>query len=59
MADKPLDFETHYEDSKCQCGDERLELDWDDTDLVFVAECGCMKRHELKPTICTIKVIEN
>jgi hypothetical protein len=54
-----LDFETQYEASKCQCGDERLEMDWDEEKLAFVSECSCMKRHSLKPTICTIEVIEN
>lgn len=54
-----MDFETQYECCDCQCGDERLELEWDEEKLAFVSECGCMKHHELKPTKCIIKVTDN
>jgi len=54
-----MDFETQYECCDCQCGDERLELEWDEEKLAFVSECGCMKNHELKPTKCIIKVTDN
>jgi len=59
MSDSNLDFETHYESSKCQCGDEHVELDWDEEKMAFVGECGCMKCHKLIPTMCTIEVIDN
>lgn len=59
MSDADLDFEAQYECCTCQCGDERLELEWDEDSLAFTSECGCMKRHNLKPTKCTIEVIEN
>ncbi len=58
MPGDDLDFETQYECCYCQCGDERLELEWNEESLSFTAECGCMKQHDLKPTKCTIETIE-
>jgi len=53
-----VDFEAQYESCPCQCGDEILDLEWDEDSLAFTSECGCMKRHVLRPTKCILEVIE-
>lgn len=58
MSGDELNFETQYERGTCQCGDEHLALDWDEDKLSFTAECGCMKRHEVKPITCVVEVVE-
>lgn len=43
------DFEVEYE-SYCPCSKEILDWYWEESDMCFFAECGCMKRFSLKPT---------
>ncbi len=56
MSSIELDFETQYECCACQCGDERLDLEWDEDTMSFIAECSCIKRHQIKPTKCNIEI---
>jgi len=43
------DFDVIFESPSPCCG-EVLPWEWDETELYFTAECGCMKRYRLRPT---------
>lgn len=43
------DFDDEYE-SYSPCCHESFEWLWDEGEMCFLAECGCMKRYRLRPT---------
>ncbi len=48
------DFDIIYENVSPCCG-ESLHWEWNDTDLLFDSECGCMKRYHLKPITAVVE----
>jgi len=50
------EFETIYEEARCQCGDEVMEWEWNPDEIHFESTCGCLKRHCIKPIKCQVKI---
>ena len=48
------DFDVTFESPSPCCG-ESLNWEWEDTELRFEAECGCMKRYHLRPLTALIE----
>jgi hypothetical protein len=48
------DFDVVFESPSPCCGEE-LPWEWDESELHFTAECGCMKRYHLQPTTAQIE----
>ncbi|KPL07303.1 hypothetical protein AMJ86_04770 [bacterium SM23_57] len=48
------EFDIMFE-SPSPCCSEALDWEWDDSELSFQAECNCMKRYTLRPTLAEIE----
>lgn len=54
---KPImsdDFDVIFESPSSCCGEE-LPWEWDESELQFNAECGCMKRYHLRPATALVE----
>ena len=47
-------FDVTFESSSPCCG-EALPWEWDESELVFEAECACMKRYTLRPITALVE----